>query len=63
MTIAVLTEASDHGVFTYSCPARHLVARRGSFVLWPQSEKPIRVPYAWCYSLHFEELRVGGDPE
>jgi hypothetical protein len=55
VTIAVLTEASDHGVFTYSCPATQLAGRYGSLVMWPRSEKPIRVPYAWCYSLHFEE--------
>lgn len=56
MTIAILTEASDHGVRTYSCPARELVAHHGSLVLWPRSGYPIRVPFAWIYSLHFEEL-------
>lgn len=55
-TIAVLTEASDHGVRTFSCPARELVARYGSLVLWPRSATPIKVPFAWVYSLHFEEL-------
>lgn len=55
MTIAVVTEASDHGVYTYSCPARHLVGRHGSLVLWPRSEKPISVPFAWVASLHFKE--------
>jgi hypothetical protein len=56
MTIAVLTEASDRGVFTYSCPATELVGHYGSLILWPRSEKPIKVPYARAYSLHFEEL-------
>lgn len=57
MTIAVLTEASDHGVYTHCCPATQLVGRYGEFILWPQSKTPIKVPYAWAYSLHFEELR------
>jgi hypothetical protein len=56
MTLAVLTEASDHGVRTYSCPAKDLVGERGSLVLWPESEHPIRVPFAWVYWLRFVEV-------
>ena len=56
MTIAHVTEASDYGFRTYSCPATQLVGQRGSLVLWPKSAKPIRIPYAWVYWLRFEEL-------
>lgn len=58
MTIAVLTESSNYGVRTYSCPARELVGRYGSLVMWPQSATPIKVPFAWVYSLHFEDVRA-----
>lgn len=57
MTIATIVEASDHGIRTYSCPATQLVGQRGSLVLWPESEQPIRVPFAWVYWLRFEEIR------
>lgn len=56
LTIAVLTETADGVVRTYSCPARELVARYGSMILWPRSATPIKVPFAWVYSLHFEEI-------
>lgn len=57
MTIAVITEAdADYGIRTLSCPATQLVAGRGAFTLWPKSEHPITVPFAWCYDLHFKEL-------
>ena len=56
MTIAIVTEASDHGVRTYSCPATELVGQRGALVLWPRSARPIRVPFAWVYWLRFKEV-------
>lgn len=56
MTIAVLVEATDGRVRTLSCPARDLVGRYGSLILWPRSASPLRVPFAWVYSLHFEEV-------
>lgn len=55
MIIAVVTEASDYGIRTYSCPATELEGRAGSLHLWPRSDKPIRVPYAWVYWLRFKE--------
>ena len=56
VTIAVLTETADGTVRTLSCPARELVGRYGSLILWPRSATPIKVPFAWVYSLHFEEI-------
>lgn len=55
MTIATVIEASDRGIRIFSCPAVHLRGFAGSLTLWPLSEKPIRVPYAWVYSLSFKD--------
>ena len=56
MTIAVITETADGTVRKLACPARELVGRYGSLILWPRSATPIMVPFAWIYSLHFEEI-------
>ncbi len=56
MTVAVVTEASDHGIRVLSCPAAELVGGQGALVLWPSSRTPIVVPYAWVFSLRFTEV-------
>lgn len=61
MIIGIVTEASDHGIRTYSAPATEIVGQRGSLTLWPGSEKPIRVPYAWLYRLRFRDTEEGAD--
>jgi hypothetical protein len=57
MNIATIVEASGTSPMRIlSCPATELIAAQGSFVMWPQSEQPIRVPFAWCYSLRIEDI-------
>lgn len=58
MTIAIVTEKDwrDGRLRTYSAPATQVEGFAGSLVLWPKSERPIRVPWAACYWLRFKEL-------
>jgi hypothetical protein len=57
MNIATLVEASGTASMRIlSCPATELEAHQGSFVMWPGSEQPIRVPFAWCYWLRIEDI-------
>jgi hypothetical protein len=65
MTIAILTAVGpwdDSPLVTHSCPAEQLVGERGSLTMWPNSERPIRVPFACIYWLRFRDLSssVGG---
>lgn len=57
MMIATLVEASGTAALrVLSCPANELEAHQGSFVMWPRSEDPIRVPFAWCYWLRIRDI-------
>jgi hypothetical protein len=56
MTIAIVT-LDELGRFkTVSCPATELEGLHGSLTLWPRSERPIRIAWAWVYWLRFREV-------